>query len=277
MKIKEFYKNKTIVKYSDDLIKLKDVSLKTSFIEPRCFNNPLKLVNLWFDERGFLFKNIPFISFDKLNNIINKSSDTIMQNVKYISPFYVPILYINERKDYGCFTPIYFEKNVNDYELVFTEIRLSNKKTIFIPLIYLHEIMHMVIENNDYTITNYADYELFPILFEFLFSNDLGSEIFHFNVSYRINQIRNYIDMLLQQDLLAKIYGSSYLISIVNAYELVSNYRNKNVIGKKEFLNDLKIVLNEKKDIYWMLEKYNINYYSALNKLIGNEKSYVKK
>lgn len=56
MKIKEFYKNKTIIEFSEDLMELKDIALKTSFIEPRCFNNPLKLVNLWFDERSFCLK-----------------------------------------------------------------------------------------------------------------------------------------------------------------------------------------------------------------------------
>lgn len=39
MKIKEFYKNKTIIEFSEDLMELKDIALKTSFIEPRCFNN----------------------------------------------------------------------------------------------------------------------------------------------------------------------------------------------------------------------------------------------
>lgn len=268
MKIKEFYKNKTIIEFSEDLMELKDIALKTSFIEPRCFNNPLKLVNLWFDERSFLFKNIPFITFDKFNKMIDKCSDLIMQSTDNISPLSIPILCVKERKDYGCFTPIYLKKTMNDYELVFTEIRLSNKNSIFIPLIYQHEIIHTVVENNDYSITNYIDYELLPMLFEFLLSNDLGEDVYYFNVSYRINQIHNYVDMLLQQDLLARVYGSSYLHSIILAYELVNIYRNKTLNIKKEFLSDLNSVFNEEKDVYSMLEKYNVNYTSALNKMI---------
>ncbi len=57
--MKEFYKNKSTINVSNDLLKLKDISLNTFFIEPRCFNNPLKLVKLWLSERSFLFRNVP--------------------------------------------------------------------------------------------------------------------------------------------------------------------------------------------------------------------------
>lgn len=268
--MKEFYKNKSTINVSNDLLKLKDISLNTSFIELRCFNNPLKLVKLWLSERSFLFRNVPFITFDKLNKIINKSPDLIMKDVDLISALCIPIMHVNERKSYGCFTPIYLEKTIDDYELVFTEIRLNNKNSVFIPLIYLHEIIHTVVENNDYSITNYIDYELLPILFEFLLANDLGDDVFHFNVSYRINQISNYVNMLSEDDLLTRIYTSSYLNSIIIAYELAYIYSDGKI--KKDFLNDLKSILNEKNNVYWMLEKYNVDYNSALDKLIGRRK-----
>lgn len=270
--MKEFYKNKSTINVSNDLLKLKDISLNTSFIEPRCFNNPLKLAKLWLSERSFLFRNVPFITFDKLNKIINKSPDLIMKDVDLISFLCIPILHVKERKSYGCFTPIYLEKTIDDYELVFTEIRLNNKNSVFISLIYLHEIIHTVVENNDYSITNYIDYELLPILFEFLLANDLGDDVFHFNVSYRINQISNYVNMLSEDDLLTRIYASSYLNSIIIAYELAYIYSDGKTKVKKDFLNDLKSILNEKNNVYWMLEKYNIDYNSALDKLIGRRK-----
>lgn len=268
MIMKDFYQNKTIIEPSDDLIKLKDLALKTSFVEPNCFNNPLKVVKTWFDERFFLYKNIPFISIKKLNKIIDMPINLIMQNTNLISPLQVPLLYVDERKDYGCFTPIYLENNENNYDLIFTEIRLNNKNSIFLSLIYLHEIIHIIVENNDSTITNYKDYELLPIIFEFLLSDDLGSDIFNFAISYRINQLNNYIDMLFQQNMLSKIYASSYINSIIIAYELINFYKSKNLLIKKEFINDLKSILNEKNDVYWLLEKYNVDYNLSLNKLI---------
>lgn len=76
--------------------------------------------------------------------------------------------------------------------------------------------------------------------------------------------------MLSKDDLLTRIYASSYLNSIIIAYELAYIYSDGKI--KKDFLNDLKSILNEKNNVYWMLEKYNIDYNSALDKLIGRWK-----
>lgn len=73
--------------------------------------------------------------------------------------------------------------------------------------------------------------------------------------------------MLSEEDLLTRIYAFSYLNSIIIAYELAYIYSNGNIKVKKDFLNDLKSILNEKNNVYWMLEKYNVDYNSALDKL----------
>ena len=78
--------------------------------------------------------------------------------------------------------------------------------------------------------------------------------------------------MLSEDDLLTRIYASSYLNSIIIAYELAYIYSDGKTKVKKDFLNDLKSILNEKNNVYWMLEKYNIDYNSALDKLIGRRK-----
>lgn len=62
------------------------------------------------------------------------------------------------------------------------------------------------------------------------------------------------------------------LNSIIIAYELAYIYSDGKTKVKKDFLNDLKSILNEKNNVYWMLEKYNIDYNSALDKLIGRRK-----
>lgn len=267
--IKEFYNKKSIIEYSDKLADLKKVLYDTPFNEPGCFNNPLRLVHLWLKERGIFLRKIPFTTFEEFEKISNskKLLNDLNDCILYKLPTEIPILRVSENKDYGCFTPIYFEMSKEVYSLFFTEFRLSRINSVFTPIVYTHELIHTIIENNDKSITDYIDYELMPIFFEFLLACDLGKNIFDYIIYYRFNKILEYNEMLREKDYLIKIYSSSYINSTLLAYEMINLYINTNETLRKEFIQDLIGVLKEQNDVNYVLDKYNIEYSLTLDKI----------
>ena len=158
-----------------------------------------------------------------------------------LNPFCVPIIRQKEKFNYGQ----------------------------FIPIIYIHEIIHSSIENNNYSITNYVDYELLPIIFELLLACDLdGIQSFEIIDYYRLKSLNEYIKMLSLTDEISKIYASSYINSILISNEFIRLYRKGSTNIKKEILKMLQDILQDNNSVYSMLEKYDISYNSALNRIL---------
>lgn len=152
--------------------------------------------------------------------------------------------------------------------MLFNEVYLSKNNSCYTPLIYLHELVHIIIENNDYSIFDYSDYELFPILFEFIFAYYLGSNMQSFSILFRVSQLKYYIELIEQDNDLSQIIGTSYLKSTILALGLFDVFINSNYNIKKVFLNDLKKLLSEEVNLDFLLSKYDIDFENSKSKLL---------
>ncbi len=74
--------------------------------------------------------------------------------------------------------------------------------------------------------------------------------------------------MLSLTDEISKIYASSYINSILISNEFIRLYRKGSTNIKKEILKMLQDILQDNNSVYSMLEKYDISYNSALNRIL---------
>lgn len=267
--MKQFYHNKTTLELSSKLLELNKKLKK--YEQKRMFKiyTPEE-TKIWIKEKGLILNKIPYIELTKLLAICTQNhsytNEIINYNTINISPIDIPIIRENEKFDYGQFTPLYLDKDGNN--LIFTEFRLSKLNTYITPIVYIHEIIHSLIENNENSISNFIDYELCPIIFEFMLSYDLGEEVYKKNIDNRMNSLKDYIDILKINDTLGKYYASSYINSILLTLDFISKYVDSSNSIKKEMSTFMQDIICDNETVYSMLNKYDISYETALNKIL---------
>lgn len=153
--MKQFYQNKTTLELTPELIKLKEAIRNTKFLKISK-SYATDTAKKWIAERNVKLNKIPFIEMEKILKGCNENNCSLNEVINiyknYLNPINVPIIREDKKFDYGQFTPIYLDDQGND--LIFTEFRLSKFNTYITPIVYLHEIIHSIIENNKNSIND---------------------------------------------------------------------------------------------------------------------------
>lgn len=105
--------------------------------------------------------------------------------------------------------------------------------------LYIHEIIHTLVEYNNNNIDDFIDYELIPNIFEILLASDISYDITNILINNKLLSINNYITMLNQRDILDKAYASTYINSILKAIEFSKIYNKSNLYIKREIIKKL--------------------------------------
>lgn len=194
--MKQFYQNKTTLELTPELIKLKEAIRNTKFLKISK-SYATDTAKKWIAERNVKLNKIPFIEMGKILKGCNENNCSLNEVINiyknYLNPINVPIIREDKKFDYGQFTPIYLDDQGND--LIFTEFRLSKFNTYITPIVYLHEIIHSIIENNKNSINDFIDYELCPIIFELLMANDLDQGLYYLILNSRLHSLESFIEI----------------------------------------------------------------------------------
>lgn len=261
--MKDFYKSISILEVSDELMKI----YQSNFVRKNLHINKsftLELTKKWFREKEFKIFEVPFVNTkDLMLYKKDRNINYLHQNIKRILPHDIPIIYENEISNYGQFTPIYLDININTP--IFIEYRLSNPNE---PFIYMHEIIHTLVEYNNNNIDNFIDYELIPNMFEMLLASDLSEDVTKILINNKLLSLNNYIIMLKNSDNLDKAYASSYINSILKAIEFSKIYNKSNPYIKSEIIKKLEIILNEDIPIHILFDSYDISFEKNLCKAL---------
>lgn len=237
-----------------------------------------------FLESHFSLYDVPFLKEKDLKNLNHQEVHSIEEFVllyngvgRDISPFRIPILYVNKSPFYGVLEPClplldepFFLKNMK----VFIErIKLSQTITSITGLSYTHEIVHTQLLRERGMVKNYKNTEVLSIFLEFVYCYE-GS--FSLEELRRI-ELRRLNYFLVEFDALFKFYyenqgntidaimSSKYLESIVLALRLFQLYYQSNSIVKKEILCSIQNVFAGKLCLEEMLAIYGIVFEDSLD------------
>lgn len=205
-----------------------------------------------------------------------------------VDPFKIPIIYKKEEiklTGVGVSLPVdpkIIEKELRAYNNIYYNINLGTKITDLTPGDYIHEITHTQINRAKNANTDYYNSELIPIFLENIYYREVSPELTHANNIRRINNLLKNIKYLKLYNQIKeknqekaeehkyKIYeASKYLISTLNAYHLVTIYENGNEDTKKQILERIQQIFDDKYTIEELLLEYNITFNNSLeNKVL---------
>ncbi len=275
--MKEYYKNPLTINVNNKLLDLSILlshflsKYNTNDISVNKTNN-LKLTYLWFLENNIYMDKVPFIKTKTLEEIsrfhCEEISSFLKENIKYILPFDIPIIYLNKPFDYGEFIPIYVGKNLENSKLIFTEFRLSSNFTPITPLIYGHEITHSIIENNTISINNYINYDIIPLLIEMLIAKDIDKSkiTLKTDILLRLTNLKTYIELLYKEDIpnLIKVRLSNYINSILILFEILKVYTKE----KETLLKEINKIFKNENNIETLIKEKSITFESGVDNML---------
>lgn len=290
--MRECYQNPKIISISSELLELSQL---LSLILPSIsyypeqndtFSSPL-LVSRWFREKAFDLDPLPFVPFDQLYCLSKSYYDddlfkVLEKETVMLNPFCIPIDYFNRSPYYGEFMPIYVGNQLEKLKLIYTEFRLSKNRTSFTPLIYGHEVIHSVLEQNKYSIGSYLNYEVLPMMFEKILANDFDQSGVLLNriMLYRLQNLKEYITLLSDSSIddFGKMKISTYLSSLLLSSDLFLKYLKAGIEGKCEMLEEFYHVIKDQSSIECLLDMFDISYQTSLEhtlQLMRKEETYV--
>jgi len=290
--MRECYQNPKMIPFSSELLELSQLlslSLPSNSYYPEQHDrlvSPL-LVSRWFRERAFDLDSLPFVPFDQLyylsKSYHNDDLFKVLENeTVMLSPFCIPIDYFNCSSYYGEFMPIYVGNQLEELKLIYTEFRLSKNKTSFTPLIYGHEVIHSVLEQNKYSIGSYLNYEVLPMTFEKILANDFDQSGMLLNriMLYRLHNLKKYIALLNDSSIddFGKMHISTYLSSLLLSSDLFLKYLRASTEGKCEMMKKFYDVIKDQSSIESLMGMFDVSYQSSLEhtlQLLRKGKTYV--
>ncbi len=216
---------------------------------------------------------MPFVPFDQLYCLSKSYYDddlfkVLEQKIVMFNPFCIPIDYFNRSPYYGEFMPIYVGNQLEKLKLIYTEFRLSKNRTSFTPLIYGHEVIHSVLEQNKYSIGSYLNYEVLPMMFEKILANDFDQSGVLLNriMLYRLQNLKEYITLLSDSSIddFGKMKISTYLSSLLLSSDLFLKYLKAGIEGKCEMLEEFYHVIKDQSSIECLLDMFDISYQTSL-------------
>lgn len=240
-----------------------------------------------FYESKFKLYDIPYASNSMIEtNLQNKEISTISELIKLynqvgklISPFQVPIRYVDKPYLYGTISfqiPSILEDNfLKQINLFVRWIELSKQTTIFSPVSYVHEIMHLELTRLKGSINNFFHSELLSIFIEFVYAYEnnkngiLLRQVLINRLNYFLFEFDNLFKYLYEKeegiDEYQAAISSKYLVSILMALNLFDLYTHSNNSIRKEIINKIQQVLDGTKQLEDILNELNISYDNSLD------------
>ena len=188
---------------------------------------------------------------------------------KLVSPYNIPVSFVNKGLFYGVLKHRRFlfddEEYLKKAQIVLKGIVLSKMVTNFTPVGYCHELMHTALLREKGVVENYLDAEVLTIFTEFICALDSDSSG-HLLTCILVNRMDNIVGnvmKLLENDFnynFEEYVCSQYFASSVKAFNLLNIYLNANNNVKKEMLRNIQMIIDGKKGLNEMLEKYDVNF-----------------
>ena len=209
---------------------------------------------------------------DELIKLYNESGTLI-------SPYKVPIRYVDKSYLYGTISfqiPNILEENfLKQISLFVRWIELSKQTTIFSPVSYVHELMHLELTRIKGSITNYLHSELLSIFIELVYAyenNENGillRQVLINRLNYFLYEFDNLFKYYYEKEKGLDEYqaaiSSKYLVSILMALNLFDLYTHSNNSVKKEIMNKIQQVLDGTKQLEDILNELDISYDNSLD------------
>ena len=196
-----------------------------------------------------------------------------------ISPFKVPIRYVDKSYLYGTISfqiPNILEDDfLKQINLFVRWIELSKQTTIFSPVSYIHEIMHLELTRIKGSITNYLHSELLSIFIELVYAYEnnqdgiLLRQVLINRLNYFLYEFDNLFKYYYEKEKGIDEYqasiSSKYLVSILMALNLFDLYTHSPNSIKKEIINKIQQVLDGHKKLEDILNELDISYDNSLD------------
>ena len=237
-----------------------------------------KTVN--FIKNNFKTHDILYISLNDVFNLnVNKLSEQeqvneIIKKTHLISPFDLPINYINGHSMYGVTQKFQFCYNVNqsvldnpNKNILFYNISLGNLVGKLSPVCYVHEIGHTQLESIYGSVNNFHNSEVITILLEKISAYEILNNEVLLNkcelMRFRdlLNNISNLKNTKLVNDNL--IFSSVYVVSTLKAQQLFDIYLNSNNQIRTEMKKNIQCIFDGKCTVEDFLKKYDVTFESS--------------
>lgn len=199
-------------------------------------------------------------SRDFLNSYFKLHNVYLLKNgykLELSSPFNILISPTKKSFDEANVTTTFEEITKDNYQMLFHEISLPILATKFLPSIYSHEIIHTQLISVFGSIDHFFNNEVIPIFIELLYNYNNN-----FIYTVRVNQLKNIVEefdtnCIMNTDTFNNML---YYVSIITAYKLFNIYIKGNNLVKKEIINNIQSVFDNKFTLETLLDKYNLNW-----------------
>ncbi len=284
------YTNKEfVIPFTPKLVDLAVALVQTNFTSSNkitSINPDLIISNAQnFYENKFKLYDVPYasdlmIQMNLQNRVVSNTSELIKiynDSGILISPFKVPIMYVDKPYLYGTISfqiPNILEDDfLKNISLFVKWIELSNQTTPFSTISFVHEIMHLELTRLKGSITNFLHSELLSIFIEFVYAYEnnqdgiLLRQVLINRLNYFLFEFDNLFKYYYEEEEIDKYQAaisSKYLVSILMALNLFDLYTHSNALIKKDIINKIQQVIDGNKKLEDILKELDISYDNSL-------------
>jgi len=195
-----------------------------------------------------------------LNAYFNLHDVYLLRNgykLELSSPFNIFLSHFEKSFDDAGVESSFEEITKDNYQVVFQKISLPMLATNLLPSIYSHEIIHTQLISVFGSIDHFFNNEVIPIFIELLYNQNN-----EYTYIIRLNQLKDIIEKIDKNCILNNdtINNMLYYVSIITAYKLFNIYIKGNNLVKKEIINNIQSVFDNKFTLETLLDKYYLNW-----------------
>ena len=209
-------------------------------------------------------QNIKYIGDDEYKELLSNNSNANISEFittynlayKLINPFTLPIKFCEEDYLAGLLNTRYIlakeealsYKILHFINIVFSNINLSKYITDIGVSCYIHEIIHTQTNYEKDMIEDLSNTEIINIFFELLYAYNSNPNSYTILIINRINQLLfSFREIYLtKENEYEYAMNVKYLISLTKAFNLLDKYLNSNNNIKKEIINVIQNIIDNK-------------------------------
>jgi len=240
-----------------------------------------------FFEQHFKLHEVPYMSISDASEIFKKYGDNptntsslnllveeLKNKSKYVSPYDIPVKYVNGHSMIGeiqkpiILVPV--EEYLKELQIVFSEIQLGNNITKLTSATYAHEITHSQLESIKGSTRNYHNKEFVSIFIEKLVALELDNsrKILNKSELIRFRNLAEQIAVLYSADKFTRtqcLEATVAVTSTLKAENLFDKYLNGSDDLKSEILTDIQKIFDGQITVEDLLQKYEITLENSSN------------
>ena len=236
------------------------------------YTNKDKVIGNGYDFYNYLglhLNDVKYINVDGMNdNWVEMLGNLgLLYKCPIINPFRIPIK-LDKTKGMKTGGLCYFEDRSNDENnKFFSYIRLNKLGNELTSAIYIHEIMHVGLINNN-AVTDKLNHEVLSVLMENLYGYYTNVHNAKALYNLRMAILKYNINILCNSQNLKEVAAASiYVNSILKAINLYDKFTEFSKDEQKEMINKIQDVLDKKITVEDMLNNYDVDYENSLDKV----------